>query len=360
MKSKEEKGIKRLSVPTHVDLQKFTELETQGYLRSQSHPSLPLKIWNYTQNAMFESVWTEETLMARGLVVHDSTGEIVARPMKKFWNFEEHYGPLPDGPYHVWEKVDGSLILYFHYMNEWHFATKGSFTSSQALEARKIWEEKYSHVSLDTDYTYLFEVIYPENRIVLDYGDKRDLVFLVQIHTKNATEILADSYYSFPIPEYFGLMNSKENPIDLKFLEVPNKEGFILIYNSGLRLKLKFDEYLRLHKVMTGFTEKNIWESLKNGGMEELERVLDRVPDEFYKWVKEISNDLLSKYKEIESVAIKDFVFVPDGDRAHKAEYIKKTKYPSLLFSMLDQKDYSENIWKMIKPEKTTVFKVEW
>ena len=363
MLSKEQIGLKRLNIPTHIDYAIFNKLEAEGWLRFGSHPFLPLAIWNYTQKCVFEKYWTEETTMARGLVVESNTGKIIGRPLKKFFNFEEHYGPLPGGSYEIREKVDGSLIILFYYNNNWMFATKGSFVSEQSLEAKLIWNEKYSDVELDKDYSYLFEVIYPNNRIVVDYGPRRDLVFLAKINTKTAEERFPyqDAVeYPFSVPEFYGLHSGKENPIALRLLEEPNKEGFVLRYHgSGLLLKLKFYEYLRLHKIMTGFTEKNIWESLMKGGRSELINILERVPDEFYQWADKIANELEKKFALIEHEALVDFVNIPDGTRAEKAEYIKKTKHPHILFAMLDKKEHTEYVWKLIKPVVTTTYKIE-
>jgi len=360
MRSKEESGLKRLKVPTHVDLELFNKLKEEDLLRSQKHPIYPISIWNYTQKVQFEKLWTEETMMARGLVLDNITGEILARPFKKFFNFEEHFGPLPDGPFDVWEKKDGSLFILFHWSGGWIGATKGSFASEQAVEGMKILIEKYSDTieKLNKKSTFLFEIIYPENRIVLNYGSVRDLIFLAEIETKSGLELGPDTYYGFPIPEFFGKLGSKENPLDLKLLEVPNKEGFVIKYTSGLRLKLKFDEYIRLHKVMTGFTERNVWESLMRGGREELNRVIDRVPDEFFLWINEVATKLEIKFNEIESTSIKDMVFMPEDTRAIQAAYIKDTKYPRILFAMLDSKPYAEGIWKMIRPVSTEVFRL--
>jgi len=60
------------------------EYEKEGWLISQSHPTLPLTIWNYSRTTQFEGKWDEITIMCRGLVTDDETGEVVARPFKKF------------------------------------------------------------------------------------------------------------------------------------------------------------------------------------------------------------------------------------------------------------------------------------
>ena len=74
-------------------------------------------------------------------------------------------------------KLDGSLgIAYTHPEGEVRLATRGSMTSHQATEATRIWQEKYRRVAIPEGTTPLFEIIYPDNRVVLNYGDMRDLV----------------------------------------------------------------------------------------------------------------------------------------------------------------------------------------
>lgn len=140
-----------------MDIKLLTQYENEGWLYSQHHPSLPLIIWNYSQSTQFEGFWNDITLATRGLVT-DESGNVVARPFKKFFNIEEgRFTPTPD--YKVFEKMDGSLGILFYYNDEWIFATRGSFTSDQAIRGRQILN-KYKYRYLPTDTTYLFEIIY--------------------------------------------------------------------------------------------------------------------------------------------------------------------------------------------------------
>ena len=66
-------------------LEKYYE---DGLLYKQTHPTLPLTIWNYTPKVQYENTWDEITLQCRGLVTDDN-GNVVARPFKKFFNIEE-------------------------------------------------------------------------------------------------------------------------------------------------------------------------------------------------------------------------------------------------------------------------------
>ena len=130
-----------------------------GWLIKQTHPTLDLTIWNYSPRVQYERQWDDITIQCRGLVTN-SKGEIVARPFKKFFNYEEHKPEdLPNEEFVVYEKMDGSLGILFYYENEWILATRGSFTSEQSIKGTEMLK-KYPLEKLDRNNTYLFEIIY--------------------------------------------------------------------------------------------------------------------------------------------------------------------------------------------------------
>merc|ERR1712059_162377 len=85
--------------------------------------------------------------------------------------------------------MDGSLIIMSFYSGEAVFSTRGSFTSEQAMKAKEIYTRKYSHIETVQAFTYCFEVIYPQNKIVVDYDEVEDLLSLAKINTKTGEEI---------------------------------------------------------------------------------------------------------------------------------------------------------------------------
>lgn len=103
-----------------IDLKIYEQLVRDRLLSVQIHPELPLKIWNYTVTCQHnKSNWNEYTLSARGLIT-DFEGNIVARPMDKFFNLSEHTeenSTLPKidftDSYEVTEKFDGSLGISY-------------------------------------------------------------------------------------------------------------------------------------------------------------------------------------------------------------------------------------------------------
>lgn len=330
-----------------LDVEAIQREIANGYINVQSHPEHDLRILNYSQRAQFDWRWNAETMQCRGLIV-DRDWNIVARPFPKFFSVEQLNGVVPVEPFEAYEKMDGSLGILYVADGEAFIASRGSFTSEQAQVAKTIYDYKYCHIHLDLDCTYLFEIIYPENRIVVDYGDMQDLVLLAVIETATGVERPLPNI-GFPlVKRYDGI----EDFAELMRTQDDSREGFVVRFESGTRVKIKFDEYKRLHKLLTGVSPKTIWEILRAGG--DVRSVIERVPDEFHQWVRETENDLRHHYSLIESRSRGYMKF--GGSRKDLAEWFKQSPHPDVMFAMLDGKDYQDVIWKKIKPTGQTAF----
>jgi RNA ligase len=164
----------------------------------------PLLLLNYAKRATWERRWDLPAVRAaRGLVVHADTGEIVAAPFPKFFNYGEPVAvqsrtdsatgqlvhepivpPLPPGLPEVTLKLDGSLGIGFRDPEDGHirWATRGRFGSPQGAAARALWEARYrdrdARLRADLDrYTLLSEIIHPATRQIVPY-DFEDLVLI--------------------------------------------------------------------------------------------------------------------------------------------------------------------------------------
>ncbi len=316
-----------------------------GFVNVNKHPTHDLFIYNYTAKAQYERVWNDITLACRGLIL-DGNYNVVARPFEKFFNLGEMENQVvPNEAFEVFEKVDGSLGILYFVDNEAFIATRGSFVSDQAVKATWILQSKYADIlrGCDKSKTYLFEIIYPENRIVVDYGGMEDLILTAIIDNETGADMpLVD--IGFPVvKQYQGIKDISV----LKQLEETNREGFVIKYKNGLRLKVKFAEYLRIHRIVTQVSNVSLWEYL-SADMP-FDEILDRVPDEFYDWVKATSADLVAQFSEIERQCQADFKVL--ASRKESAAYFLTCAYPSVLFKILDEKPYKDVIWKQIRPK---------
>ncbi len=150
-----------------------------GHVREQTHPTAPLTIYNYTEVCAFAGAWTDVTLTCRGLIA-DATRRVIARPYAKFFNHDQPGAPALalHEPVTVTDKADGSLGIVYAAPDGWAVATRGSFASDQAGHATARLRERYAGWAPPQGFTVLVEIIYPDNRIVLNYAGLDDLVLL--------------------------------------------------------------------------------------------------------------------------------------------------------------------------------------
>jgi hypothetical protein len=346
------------------DIETLERYHSEGLLEKNEHPSLPLIIWNYSRECQYEGRWDGITLNMRGTIT-DREGNIVASAFPKFFNYEEVPDKVPvNGDYvYVQEKMDGSLGILFWYEGEWHLATKGSFASDQAKRGMEILKKKYNLEAFHTHVTYLCEIIYPDNMIVVNYKGQERIVFIgatsngEEFHWSTAEMVFLSSGIKrkdiVKTEQHFQF--GRDLYKRLKELNTQNSEGFVLRFHPGnFRMKIKFEEYVRLHSLLTSFSNLDIWRFLMSG--KDPEELLVRVPDEFDLWVRENIRKLKEDYSLIEEEGKKITEIVTKGEPSRKeiAEILRRTvnrTAMSIVFNMLDGKDYSEIIWKSIRPK---------
>lgn len=270
---------------------------------------------------------------------------------------EGRYTPTEE--FEVFEKMDGSLGIVFKYNGEVIYATRGSFTSDQAMWMANYGKEYNFQDILVEGHTYLFEIIYPENRIVVDYGNQERLVLLGIIKTDNGEEIPYDDIVVAPwdiVEKYNGIRDYSE----LKGKIEQNHEGFVIRFSNGDRMKIKGEEYLRLHKVMTEVSTTSVWEVLSSG--DSMDELLKNVPDEFYRKIRDYEETLKYGYYQVSEYCGKAHDYFRYGKyndreleptRKQFAEHVMNNVHPpyrAVMFLMWDGKDYSKAVWNVIKP----------
>lgn len=160
-----------------------------GLVSVQSHPSLPLFIYNYTPSCQYSNAWSPVTTQCRGLIT-DEYGWVVARPFSKFMNYgQDPDVEFPPGDPIVSEKMDGSLGIIYSYDGEYAVATRGSFASDQAQWATDWLHKNYPFYTQPGGVTTLVEIIYPQNRIVVDYKGDEGLWLLGAIDNVTGADI---------------------------------------------------------------------------------------------------------------------------------------------------------------------------
>lgn len=347
-----------------VDFDRLSQYHESGKVRHSVDPSGALHVWCYSVQTVYSRDWDDLTRLCRGLVT-DGEGNVISRPFPKFFNWGEPEAPgeeITAGPFWAYDKMDGSLIVVGNRDGEAVVSTKGSFTTWHSETAREMLEG-WKPVEGSTA---IFEFIHPDNRIVVDYSGASELVLLGAVANEDGCDHFTPEQYAdesgwygrLVAPHAFRLqaiLQTTANPEN-----GPNREGFVLLWPNpegpSPRVKIKFAQYMNLHRALSRLSNVAVWEALSTGTLEPL---LEAVPDEMFNQVRECADELNLAFNKC--LAATD-VYVAHAQsnfitRKDKAEWIlANAPNPALVFKLLDNKNADEAIWREIKPERDTTW----
>lgn len=327
-----EKQVLRYQLDKRVD---------EGLIRRAKHPQLPLTIYSYTAECQFRGEWDKYTMMSRGLIVDDDMN-IVARPFGKFFNYGEKSCPdLPtDLPYQVFEKIDGSLGIYFNYGGKWHVATRGSFDNQFIDYASK-------HLSLlepyPPHYTVCTEICMPRD---LD-GLERAVPHVPGIYLLGAVDTYSNKDMAFaPLASVWKafLPTIHTGSVDLLNELAKTKvdtEGWVVRWENGFRIKIKTAWYFRLFRAICRL-EDTVRDGLKKQTptREILRDVPEELRDEAEGMIKQIRHYVLTQEHYLIGEVLANW-------RDVKKEFaLAILNHPDkgYLFSLYDDKDITESL----------------
>jgi len=345
-----------------VDLALLDDQINAGNIRVQLHPQHKgLRIANYTDQVAFNRDWNDATRLCRGLIWNADTGEVLARPFPKFFNWDEPEAPriLDDQVVWHWDnKYDGSLgIGYLDPEGMLRLATRGSFASDQAhLGSELINTPDYDAVydeacyMIYRGYTPLFEICGPDNRIVLTY-DENFLAPLGYMH-------IASGRFT-PAPSAAKGGNPRTMRSLLGDLSRSRAEGWVVWLSNTKPLKIKQADYIELHRIVSNLSVKEVWRQLRAGTFFDF---VIKLPDEWQGWATGIADDLRAKFVARYNQAEVQYKIVSrlqsvGGEfvtRKGQAEWITTNLKPELrglVFSRLDGKPITDAIWRQLEPK---------
>lgn len=394
-----------------LDEAELSEMIKEKRINKQVHPDLPISIYNYTNRAQFMGKWSKAERVCRGLIVEDATGNVIARGPEKFFNYGQTGAPEVslDTTVMVTKKEDGSLGIGWTYEGHYGIATRGSFMSEQAIHAtlklldylKGSFEWHFSH-----GLTSIFEIVYPGNRIVLNYGDRDELIDIGTVDNKSGliTNRRRDQIKGGRM--YMRLSEALALPIP------GDEEGYVLdlysqevdVWGHGTvigHIKLKGEEYKILHGLLTNTNARRIWVQLAardcykivektaienekevekvwatyvghdpedfkrvNVDKDIVETLLTNVPDEFYDWVtKKIDaiNDTVSDLI-IQAIMLGGQISLI-GDKRKRHEMVKDHPLCKEILIYAEDRNLDRitlKAWKFAKPEgDDTPFRVD-
>ena len=368
-----------MQLENYLDMDELAQQIEYGMIVCRQHPTDSLAILNYTAKAQYTpELWTATTDKCRGLIYNPETNEIQARPFVKFWNYDDSRHPetlpgtFPNAVPTITRKMDGSLGIGYWSGQQFCVATRGSFESEQAKWATKwMMARQPAFSKTKRDYTLLFEIIYPENQIVVRY-DWQGLILLAIVNNETGEEVGRESLENIGTLLGWRVVDAfDKNLMQCVEEDGENEEGYVAAWpregSWPLRVKIKYETYCRLHKLLTQTSPKSIWEMLRDGREDELEKAKQDAPDDFIRWVTEIESTLRNDFNLIEQTALAAMLDYPDEKSILTPEQRKqfaiyataKKPVTPILFAMLDGKDYGPIIWKMVKPQAEQVFKTD-
>lgn len=227
-------------------------------------------IFNYTIGADFANPVVQE---ARGIIMDTGSEDeptsvsdwrIVAWAFDKFGNYGESYAA--DIDWHtaqIQEKEDGSLLKLYRFHNIWRWSTMSTIEAEDAetrMTGRTFLDiiksaDNYNIIDyskLDKHKTYIFELVSPENKVVVDYP----CAHLYHIGTRsNLTGVEFDDNIGIEKPQIYNIEDANLEKVVEAAKNLNNgvceHEGFVVRDANFNRIKVKNPEYLMLHHSLT-------------------------------------------------------------------------------------------------------------
>lgn len=287
--------------------------------------------------ATAESFNNKGALECRG-ITFDADGKIICRPLHKFFNVNERAetqaNVLPWSTVHrVMDKRDGSMINTAMVNGEIRVKTKKSFTSDVAKIAQVWFDTHPDYVTfarklVELNCTPTFEYTSPTNRIVLPY--EKDEMTLLHVRHNFTGEYWMQSQLEMYANE-FGIkivdLDSWFGSVDMlnEAKNVKGIEGWVIQFTNGDMVKLKTEEYLISHRLITFVRERDIAEMVldenlddvksamleRNISLEKLEAVEHRV----LMMMREMEKEVEDAYAMDKEMARKDFAMKYTGHK---------------------------------------------
>lgn len=262
--------------------------------------SIVLRTINYTQKDnllllkysknIWNTGWTNLTKECRGKVIDLETRKVVVYPFDKFFNLneveetklEKVVENLDNADYiSVTDKKDGSAIIVTNYKGNVIINTNGEFENIQIELAKKLFIEKYLYFynNIPEDFTFIFELIHPENRIVLDYGSEKKLYLLAIRDLKTLRLLKYNELQTFAKNNFLDITESFEFTNIYDFIDKTQKEtkdvkeGWVfrvITNNTDFMFKLKYQEYFNLARIKNIPSLKRIYILLISDKLDDL------------------------------------------------------------------------------------------
>ena len=321
-------------------LDPLLEIKDKKGIKTYRHKELPLVGFAYDQ---IDSPKLDPVVRwARGTVLEDKTWKLVAQSMPRFFNMGEN---RPEWDSFDWqnfvstEKMDGSLLIVYHYNDKLMVNTSGSF-GGKIAKSEVTFEEVFKSCvdveKLDKNLTYVFELCTPYNKVVRNYTTpiaRMITVFCGQnefAHLEASKEALKVGILQVDTIKEIRQKSDLDYFLMAKESSDPTYEGVVIRDGNGVRFKCKTRTYLGFHHMHDDGAEgsyKRILPFIMAGECSEVKAYFPELTEKIDKGNEKYTsainslNDLFDKTKDI-------------TDQKQFAMAIKDHPLKSILFTM--------------------------
>lgn len=261
-------------------------------------------------NYMFadrETFQTEFDLECRGITFDPDSGDILARPLHKFFNLGEREQPNEVdfiSPHHVQAKLDGSMVFGIKVSGSCRFFTRGgpSIQAQTAWERASYQERAFVSDAVSQGLTPIFEWTAPDNRIIIPYAANALTLLAVRERESGAYLGLQDlkkmaGPFGVGIVDEIGVTGPDWSEHSKVIRAMRGVEGVVIAFDDGHRIKLKSDEYVIRHRALGGVgEEKNTVKALLDDALDDVEPLLsDDIRSRLSSWKEAFSHTIRSE-----------------------------------------------------------------
>lgn len=212
--------------------------------------------------------------------------QVLARPMRRFFNFGQQEAVIDwESKLSVQEKLDGTCcICYFDFnKNKWFVATRSvpeadicmdseiTFSELFAMALQEQFNMSFDNFTskLDIDFTYVFELCTPYNRIIVDY-EVCSITQLAKI-AKDGTESIPDLDF-VPRPKAYEFSNINQLLDLINSFNPVEHEGCVVVDENFNRIKIKNQQYVSFNKAAFSISKspRAMIETILNGNEDDL------------------------------------------------------------------------------------------
>lgn len=319
----------------------FDALASNFHVNLKRHSKYPNLI--HLKYDQIETPMNDVTIWCRGAIIDEQTLKFVALPYCRFFNAEETKAAVIDwSTAKCFNKVDGSLVYLYYYNNEWNVSTSGIPDASGTLPFGdltfkdlfwKVWNELGYQLPEETNYTFIFELMTPYNKVVVPMFKNQILMHGVR-NIDTLQEFDHEPFakkYGWQVVDSYNMNNLEDILAASKVINPMEQEGYVICDQNFNRIKVKSPQYVALSHIKDTMSYRRMIEIVQTNENEEFLS--------YFKEYEELHNKIKNKYNELLNVLEAQWELHKDiVEQKAFALKVKDFKFSSILFSLRNKK----------------------